>query len=115
MPDAQRLGLLSRSLPATFAMRAVVISPGTDRPFDEHTWRDAIVEVEQGQLELELRDGRRLPFNPGDVLWLTGLPALALRNPGDEDTVLVAVSRRNIDHACPLTELDATLAHPLTG
>ncbi|MDQ6695866.1 MAG: cupin domain-containing protein [Actinomycetota bacterium] len=99
--DVQRLGLLGRSLPPSFAMRAMVITPGTDRPFDEHTWRDAIVEVEQGQLELELRDGQRLLFDAGEVLWLTGLPALALHNPGDEDTVLVAISRRDIDHASP--------------
>lgn len=102
LPDAQRLGLLSRSLPDTFATRAVVLAPGTDRTVDEPIWRDAIVEVEQGQLELELRDGQRLLFDRGDVLWLAGLPALALRNPGNAATVLVAVSRQNIDHACGL-------------
>ncbi len=99
--DAQRLGLLSRSLPATFARLAVVLAPGTHRTVDERPWRDAIVEVERGQLELVLRGGQRLLFNAGDVLWLPCLPALALRNPGNVDTVLVAVSRRNIDHACP--------------
>jgi hypothetical protein len=29
----------------------------------------------------------------GDVLWLTGLPLRALRNPGPDAAVLVAISR----------------------
>jgi hypothetical protein len=34
----------------------------------------------------------------GDMLWLAGLPVLALRNPGSEPVVLTAVSRRAPGH-----------------
>jgi hypothetical protein len=49
--------------------------------------------VEQGEVELECRSGGSVRFMQGDVLWLTGLPLRALRNPGPDAAVLVAISR----------------------
>jgi quercetin dioxygenase-like cupin family protein len=88
------LSFLGRPLPAAFASRVVALAPGGARPYVAAEWRDTLVFVERGEIELEtVSDGPRR-FASGDVLWLSGLPVRALHNPGDEPAVLVAVSRR---------------------
>jgi hypothetical protein len=84
---------LGRRVPAAFEVRRIVVAPGTERPFDEAEWRDALVLVESGRIELECRSGNRSGFRRGDVLCLIGLPLRALCNRGPVPTVLVAVSR----------------------
>src|ERR671913_1010020 len=74
--------------------KVLVLAAGRSRPHDEAAWRDAIVLVERGQVELETRSGGRRRFAGRPVLFLTGLPLLALHNPGTEPAVLVAVSPR---------------------
>ena len=51
---------------------------------------DAIVVVEEGEIELVGRHGGTLHVGRGGVLWLSGVALRALRNPGD----VSAVSRR---------------------
>jgi hypothetical protein len=75
-------------------IRVVVVAPGGERLYDATEWCDALVEVEHGELDVEMRDGARCHFASGVVLWLVGLPITRLYNPGHEPTVLVAVSRR---------------------
>lgn len=88
------LSFLGRPLPAEFRLHVVAVAPGGARPYEAAEWRDALVLVERGEIELEtVRDGSRR-YACGDVLWLTGLPLRALRNRGGEPAVLVAVSRR---------------------
>jgi quercetin dioxygenase-like cupin family protein len=77
-----------------FVLWAIAVAPGCERPYDEAEWRDAIVSIACGEIELESSSGRRRRVRTGDVLWLTGLPLRALRNDGAEPAVLVAVSRR---------------------
>jgi quercetin dioxygenase-like cupin family protein len=77
-----------------FVWRAVAMAPGSERPYDEAEWRDAIVSVALGEIELESSCGRRQRVSTGDVLWLAGLPLRALHNHGAELALLVAVSRR---------------------
>jgi hypothetical protein len=84
---------LGGRVPAAFDVRRIVVAPGAERPFDEAEWRDALVVVESGRIELECRSGSRCGFSRGDVLWLIGLPLRALCNRGPVPTVLVAVSR----------------------
>jgi quercetin dioxygenase-like cupin family protein len=84
---------LGRRVPAAFEVRRIVVAPGAERPFDEAEWRDAVVLVESGRIELECRSGSRSRFRRGDVLCLIGLPLRALRNRERSPTVLVAVSR----------------------
>jgi hypothetical protein len=87
------LSFLERPLPACFRLHVVAVAPGTARPYEAAEWRDALVVVERGEIELETaRDGCR-HYVSGDVLWLAGLPLRALRNRGDEPAVLVGVSR----------------------
>lgn len=85
---------LRRPLPAAFRRRTVVVEPGGRRPYDDVEWRDELVVVERGRLDLECRDGGVRTFPTGAVLCLDHLALRALRNRGADPTVLVAVSRR---------------------
>ena len=77
----------------TVVLRTVSVEPGASLAYEEADWRDALVTVESGELELVMTCGRSCFFQQGDLLWLQGLPLAALRNRGDEPTVLVAASR----------------------
>ena len=90
----ERLSLLDRRLPPPFRLWTVAVPPGRRLPFDEAEWRDSLVVVEHGEIELECLDGSRERFGRGDVLCLVGVPLRALRNPGRDAVLLVAVSRR---------------------
>ncbi len=79
---------------AGFRFASVELAPGGTRPYEAGEWADALVVVARGEVELECRDGGRRRFGQGEALWLSGLPLRALRNPGGEPAVLVAVSRR---------------------
>jgi hypothetical protein len=75
-----------------FRIRAVRIRAGCERSYDEAEWRDAVVFVRRGEVELECVGGTRRRFERGDVLWLAGLPLRALHSRRGP-VVLVAVSR----------------------
>jgi hypothetical protein len=49
---ADRLSFLGRRLPPAFELRVVAVAPGGERPYDEDEWRDALVVVERGEIEL---------------------------------------------------------------
>jgi hypothetical protein len=83
--------------PPGFDVRAVALEPGVERIYDEAEWRDAIVFVASGVIELECRSGQRHRFESGDILWLAELPLCALHNPGGEAAVLFTVSRTRDD------------------
>jgi hypothetical protein len=85
--------------PLDFPHRVVVIAPGDALPYDEAQWRDAIVTVEAGQIELEGVAGGRCRFSRGALLTLAGLPLRTLHNHGCADAVLLAVSRDRTDRA----------------
>lgn len=96
-PD--RLSLFRGRLPAGVRRRLFVIAPGCRLAYDRAEWRDAIVVVEHGEVDLECTEpdcpnGGRHRFTRGAVLWLDGLPLRGLHNPGTEPAVLTAVSRR---------------------
>lgn len=99
--DAAPVTFLGRRLPSTFDVRVVTLRPGRALPYSSEEWRDAMVVVEVGALELECVDGGREHFAQGDVLMLAGLPLRALRSGGMETAVLVAVSRRRAERAQP--------------
>jgi hypothetical protein len=75
-------------------VRRVVVAPGSTRPFVEREWRDTIVGIESGEIELECTAGSRRRFTQGAVLWLAGLSLRALHGCGPGPAVLIAVSRR---------------------
>jgi hypothetical protein len=80
--------------PPRFERRVVTIAPGDARPYVEDEWRDALVLVEQGDVDLECSAGGHRTFGRGDMLWFDGLSLLTLRNRGDGPAVLVAIARR---------------------
>jgi quercetin dioxygenase-like cupin family protein len=90
--DERPLTLSGRPWPSLVAL-TVVIAARCMVPFEESQWRDALVIVESGEVELETTTGQRRRFRSGDMLWLTGLSLRCLSNPGDEPLVLRAVSR----------------------
>jgi hypothetical protein len=84
-----------------FDRRLVRVPPGRARDYEEADWRDALVVVVRGEIELEARTGRRERFVRGAVLSLAGLPLRALHNRGPEPAELVAVRRRRAARAGP--------------
>ncbi|MGH9137739.1 MAG: hypothetical protein ACRD0G_11915 [Acidimicrobiales bacterium] len=87
------LSFLGRPLPAAFERVVVTIEPGASRAYDEDEWRDAIVVVELGDIDLECTQGGRRRFTAGNVLWFDGLPVRAVHNPGADAAVVVAIRR----------------------
>ena len=89
----ERLSFLDRPLPDGFRLRTTVVAPGAECPYRDDDWAGALVVVERGEIDLECRDGSRVRFVAGDVLWLAALPLTALRNRGEETALLAAVTR----------------------
>lgn len=93
-PCQDRLSFLGRTLPSGFESRIVTVAPGGMLGYIEAEWRDALVVVEQGRIEVETFGGRRRGFSRGDVLCLIGLSIVALHNRDQDPVLLSAVWRR---------------------
>jgi len=76
-----------------FERRVVVVEPGEARRYEAADWRDALVTVDSGTIDVEPERGAPVRFVTGDVVALDGLGVRSLSNAGDEPAVLVAVSR----------------------
>jgi quercetin dioxygenase-like cupin family protein len=74
-------------------VRVVILDPGCDLKLEPAEWLDALVEVDQGAVELELPSGASVRFSAGDLLWLKEGTMRALPRGGQDSAVLVAVSR----------------------
>jgi hypothetical protein len=92
--DDEPLSFLARPPGPGFRTTVVTLACGTTRAYDEAEWRDALVVVESGEVDLECGAGGRRRFRSGAVLWMTGLGLRALHSVGAEPAVLVAVARR---------------------
>lgn len=71
----------------------VAIPPGAEHTYAEADWRDALVLIDQGELDLECTDGGVWRFTRGAVLCLANLPLRTLRNEGREPLTLTRVRR----------------------
>jgi hypothetical protein len=87
--------------PSGFELRTVTMEVGAARIYNEAEWRDALVVVARGEIELEAVSGDSRRFGRGSVLCLVGLSLRALRSRGTEPAVLVAVSRHSGDEFFP--------------
>ena len=76
-----------------FVIRHMTITAGTALAVEAADWRDAIVVVERGPLEVECLDGIRTTFMTGAMLCLDGLSMGTLCNRGPEPVQLFALSR----------------------
>ena len=85
---------LGRLVPASFVQRIVTIPAGGELRYEAAAWRDAIVVVDSGEVELEALDGECHRFDTGAVVWLDGVLLRWIRSGPGEAAVLVAVSRR---------------------
>jgi quercetin dioxygenase-like cupin family protein len=86
------LDLLARDS-LRFRRRVVELAPGEDLDIDADPWRESLVLVEGGEVELECAAGERSSFAAGAVLCLPP-PVRSLRNSGSEPARLIAISRR---------------------
>jgi hypothetical protein len=77
-----------------FRRRTVTIPPQETVPYVAEDWIAALVVIEQGSVDLCCVRGGRRRFDRGAILFLDGLALTALHNPGIEDAILVALSRR---------------------
>jgi hypothetical protein len=84
---------LGKRVPAAFEARRIVLAPREERAYEEAEWRDAIVGVQRGAVDLVTETGVSASFGRGDIFWLSGLPVGALRNRSAGTAVLLAVSR----------------------
>jgi hypothetical protein len=87
--------------PDGFQRRLVVVPAGQERAYIATEWRDALVVVECGEIELESLGGTRVRFPAGAVLWLAELPLRTLRCTSQEPAVLAAVCRCGLRPAGP--------------
>src|SRR2546430_16317374 len=74
-------------------VRIVVVLPGYSRAYDAAEWRDALVVVERGRIDLCGPGGGRLGFGAGEGLWLAALALSRVYHPGPEAAVPAAVAR----------------------
>lgn len=69
------------------------IASGDERIYRAKEWRNALVVVERGQIELRCLDDSRWRFERGATLFLAGLPIRTLRNDGSETALIGTLSR----------------------
>jgi hypothetical protein len=81
------------ALPDGFARRVYRAAPGREVGLKPARLHDAIVVVEQGELELECRAGGCRRFGRGSMIPIARLPIAHLRSVGSRPLVLVAVAR----------------------
>jgi hypothetical protein len=76
-----------------FSRRVVTIAPGDRRPYVDEDWRDALVVIVRGAVDLECTRGGRRRFEAGTMMSLEGLGLVALFNPGPSGLVIIAITR----------------------
>jgi hypothetical protein len=87
--------LLRDPLPLGFSRRVYRVAPG--RSFAPARLSDAILLVEQGELQIECSAGTGRRFGRGSMIVIAGLPVARLRSAGLRPLILVAVSRARLD------------------
>ena len=97
-----------------FLTNEMVLHPGTAHDYEPGEWRDALVLVKTGSIELETRSGVGRTFVAGDVLWLAGLPLRLLRNPGTYPAVLEA-SRRDPPLSSKIGPFQSDFSTPISN
>jgi hypothetical protein len=83
-------------LPADFSRRVLRVAPGLELGLEPGRLPDAILVVEQGELELECRAGTCRRFGRGSMIPIARLPIARLRSVGPCPLVLVAVWRARL-------------------
>jgi hypothetical protein len=100
-PNHERLDLLAMPMTSNIDLHVIIIDPGCELVIEPAEWLDALVEVDQGEVELELPSGANARFSAGDLLWLNEGRLRGLPRGGEAPAVLVAVSRSRHDASNP--------------
>ena len=98
--------LFRAPLPGGFSRQVLHAAPGLKLSLEADGLPDAIVVVEEGELELECKAGARRRFGPGSMIPIARPPVAHARSVGPGPLVLVAVSRAS------LTRTDEFLRDP---
>jgi hypothetical protein len=91
--DGAGEALFRGPLPEGFSRRVLRVAPGLELGLEPGRPPDAIVVVEQGELELECRAGTCRRFGHGSMIPLARLPLSRFRSVGPVPLVLVVVAR----------------------
>jgi hypothetical protein len=91
--DESAYTLFRGPLPQGFSRRVFRVAPGLELGLEPGHLPDAIMVVEQGELELECPAGTCRRFGCGSMIPIARLPVAHLRNVGAGLLVLVVVSR----------------------
>jgi hypothetical protein len=94
--DSAGDALFRDPLPAGFSRRVLRVVPGLELDLDAPGVPDAIVLVEEGEIELECREGTRRRFGRGSMIPISRLPVAHARSVGPGPLVLVTVSRASL-------------------
>ena len=76
-----------------FVTCTVSLEPGRVVTYEPAAWRDALVFVTAGEIELECLSGATQLFRRGAILCLQRLPLRVLRNSGAVDARIVTLRR----------------------
>lgn len=102
---------LGAPLPPGFTSRLITIPPGESLIYRATDWRDTLVVIEHGMIDLEPVHGASHRFSSGAMLCLAGIRVRAVRNPGPAPAVLLAITRKDLpmDRSPVLRRLDALI------
>ena len=87
------LPFLRGRVPGWLRRTRTVLAPGATLDPDAPPCAGALVVVERGAIVVEGRGGGCVRLREGAVLWCAGRSPGALRNPGAEPVILVAIAR----------------------
>lgn len=76
-----------------FVTCTVSLEPGRVVAYEPAAWRDALVFITAGEIELECLSGATQLFRRGAILCLQRLPLRVLRNSGAVDARIVTLRR----------------------
>lgn len=96
MNDDDELDLerLARTRSTTCEKRIVELAAGETLRYEPSEWRDTIVFVLAGVVEIECVSGERCSFARGATLVFSALRIRRIHNPAVESARLLAISRR---------------------
>ena len=78
----------------TCEKRIVELAAEATLSYESSQWRDTVVFVLAGEVEIECVDGERRCFKRGATLVFSPLPIRTIRNPATRPTRLLAINRR---------------------
>ena len=87
------MSFLGHAPPSGFRLLLVVIPPGGERRCDTDEWREALVVIERGSVELRTVGAGRLALPRGSVLSIDRLRRSRMHNRGGTAAILAVVTR----------------------